>query len=83
MKSKTHEGENSFQFRDTFIPKIILCQRQNYISILTTKLINKIRKIQLKQSEFDNHQSLFSVLGFASTLIIEKVIKPYWLIVIK
>ena len=56
MKSKTHEGKNSFQFRDTFIPKIIICQRQNYISILTTKLINKIRKIQLKQSEFDNHQ---------------------------
>lgn len=28
-------------------------------------------------------QSLFSVPGFASTLIVEKVTKPHWLIVIK
>ena len=86
MRARLIKVKISFQFRDTCTPKIILCQRQNYISILITKEINKIRKIQLKQSEFDNHhfeQSLFSVLGFASTLIIEKVTKPHWLLVIK
>ena len=58
MRARLIKVKISFQFRDTFTPKIILYQRQNYISILITKVINKIRKIPLKQSEFDNHQTL-------------------------